>query len=346
MKTQHTFIIAEAGVNHNGCLDRARSMIQVAARAGVDAVKFQTFGADRLVSRDAPKADYQQRTTNGVESQYDMLKRLELSADDHVKLIACCKEHSIEFLSTPFDLESIDMLKRLGINRWKIPSGEITNLPLLRTVGAMNQPVILSTGMATLDEVGDALHVLESAGTDRNQITVLHCNTEYPTPMQDVNLRAMQTIAQTYPKVSVGYSDHTLGTEVAVAAVALGAAMIEKHFTLDRNLPGPDHRASLTPAELGNMVKAIRNIEKALGDGVKKPSPSEQKNRAIARKSLVAATAIPKGTRFTNENLSAKRPGNGLSPMHYDTLVQRTAQQNYAYNDPIYPKEIQDDATT
>ncbi len=335
MSVRHTFIIAEAGVNHNGCLDRARAMVQAAASAGADAVKFQTFKADRLVSRDAPKADYQRQTTDAAESQYDMLKRLELSEYDHIELVECCREHSIEFLSTPFDLESIDMLKRLGVEHWKIPSGEITNLPLLRKIGSLGQPIILSTGMATLDEIGDAMHVLKSAGADRKSITVLHCNTEYPTRMQDVNLRAMQSIARAFPGVDIGYSDHTLGIEIAVAAAALGATVIEKHFTMDRNLPGPDHRASLTPKELGNMVFAIRNIEQALGDGIKRPSPSELKNRDIARKSIIAAKPIRRGEPFSEDNLTIKRPGNGVSPMRWDDFMGTPANRDYETNELI-----------
>jgi N,N'-diacetyllegionaminate synthase len=335
ISTESTFIIAEAGVNHNGCLDRARAMVQAAASAGADAVKFQTFKADRLVSRDAPKADYQRQTTDAAESQYDMLKRLELSEYDHIELVECCREHSIEFLSTPFDLESIDMLKRLGVEHWKIPSGEITNLPLLRKIGSLGQPIILSTGMATLDEIGDAMHVLKSAGADRKSITVLHCNTEYPTRMQDVNLRAMQSIARAFPGVDIGYSDHTLGIEIAVAAAALGATVIEKHFTMDRNLPGPDHRASLTPKELGNMVFAIRNIEQALGDGIKRPSPSELKNRDIARKSIIAAKPIRRGEPFSEDNLTIKRPGNGVSPMRWDDFMGTPANRDYETNELI-----------
>lgn len=335
MKNQHTFIIAEAGVNHNGSLDRARSMIQIAAEAGADAVKFQTFNANRLVSREAPKADYQRRTTDCTESQYEMLKQLELSEDDHIELVACCREHEIEFLSTPFDLESVDLLKSLGVQRWKIPSGEITNLPLLRKIGSLGKPTILSTGMSTLDEISKALTILESAGTRRDRIAVLHCNTEYPTPFQDVNLRAMHTISNAFPGLAVGYSDHTLGIEVSVAAVALGATIIEKHFTLDRTLQGPDHLASLIPSELIYMVNAIRNIEDAIGDGVKCPSPSERGNRSVARKSIVAARCIVINEMFTEENLTVKRPGTGMSPMLWDEVIGEKADRDYSVDDLI-----------
>ena len=288
-----TLIIAEAGVNHNGDLALARQLIDVAAEAGADLVKFQTFSADRLVTAHAKKADYQTQTTDAGESQHAMIRRLELTRDMHEALIAHCKSRGIQFFSTGFDPESIDLLAELGLDRFKIPSGEITNLPYLRHVGRYGKPVILSTGMATLGEIEAALEVLEQAGTPRDRITVLHCNTEYPTPMADVNLRAMLTIRDAFG-VAVGYSDHTSGIEVAIAAVALGATVIEKHFTLDRNLPGPDHKASLEPDELKAMVAAIRNIEQALGDGIKRPSASEAKNKPIARKSLVAAQRHPR----------------------------------------------------
>ena len=284
---KHTFIIAEAGVNHNGSLDMAIEMVDVAAAAGADAVKFQTFKAEKVIAVNAPKAVYQMETTGSDESQLEMVKKLEQDEPAHKTLLNHCQEKDIQFLSTPFDLESIDLLDRLGLNIFKIPSGEITNLPYLRKLGALSKQLILSTGMADLGEIEDALGVLTDSGTPLENITVLHCNTEYPTPFEDVNLRAMQTIAHAFG-VAFGYSDHSLGIEVAVAAVALGAVVLEKHFTLDRNLPGPDHKASLEPDELQAMVRAIRNIEKALGNGIKRPSPSEAKNKIIARKSLVA----------------------------------------------------------
>ena len=329
-----TLIIAEAGVNHNGDLELARRLIDVAADAGADRVKFQTFRADRLATRDARKADYQNRTTGAAESQQAMLRGLELTREMHEILIAHCRARGIGFFSTGFDPESIDLLAALGLDQFKIPSGEITNLPYLRHVGRYGYPVILSTGMATLGEIEAALEVLEQAGTPRGRITVLHCNTEYPTPMADVNLRAMLTIRDAFG-VAVGYSDHTLGIEVPIAAVALGATVIEKHFTLDRTLPGPDHKASLEPDELKAMVSAIRNIEQALGDGIKRPSPSEEKNKAVARKSIVAARAIRAGEVFTAENVTVKRPGTGISPMRWDEVLGRVAQRNFAPDDRI-----------
>jgi N,N'-diacetyllegionaminate synthase len=313
-------IIAEAGVNHNGDIELARMLVDVAAAAAADSVKFQTFTADKVVTSHAKKAEYQNNTTDAGESQYAMIKKLELTRETHRVLIEHCKVKGIQFFSTGFDLESIDLLLELGLDSFKIPSGEITNLPYLRHVGRYGKPVILSTGMATLKEIEIALNILEQAGTPHKSITVLHCNTEYPTPMIDVNLRAMLTIRDTFD-VQVGYSDHTLGIEVAIAAVALGATVIEKHFTLDRNLPGPDHKASLEPEEFKAMVIAIRNIEKAMGDGVKRPSPSEAKNLPIARKSLVAACEILEGEVFSEINLTVKRPGTGLSPMRWDEVL-------------------------
>jgi N,N'-diacetyllegionaminate synthase len=329
-----TLIIAEAGVNHNGDMQMARRLIDVAAEAGADMVKFQTFSADRLVTVHAKKADYQNRTTDAAESQHAMIRKLELTPAMHDELIAYCKTRGIAFFSTGFDIESLDLLVKLGLDRFKVPSGEITNLPYLRHIGAQGKPVIVSTGMSTLDEVGAALAVLEQAGTPRDHITVLHCNTEYPTPMADVNLRAMASMGQSFG-VAVGYSDHTLGIEVPVAAVALGATVIEKHFTLDRNLPGPDQKASLEPDELKAMVVAIRNIEQALGDGVKRPSASEAKNKPIARKSLVAACAIRAGESFTEQNLAAKRPGSGISPMRWDEVIGRKAPRDFAADELI-----------
>jgi len=330
----HVLIIAEAGVNHNGDLALARRLIEVAAEAGADLVKFQTFNADRLVTPSARKADYQTRNSGGGETQHQMLRRLELTPAQHHELIAHCQTRGIGFFSTGFDIESVDFLVGLGLDKFKIPSGEITNLPYLRHIGRHGKEIILSTGMATLGDIEAAIEALEQAGTPRSRLTVLHCTTEYPTPMNEVNLRAMQSIAQAFG-VRVGYSDHTPGIEVAIAAVALGATIIEKHFTLDRNLPGPDHKASLEPAELKAMVAAIRNIEVALGDGVKRLTPSEAKNKPIARKSLVASRAIREGEIFCAENITTKRPGTGISPMRWDEVMGQVAQRNYKADDPI-----------
>ena len=329
-----TLIIAEAGVNHNGDLDLARRLIDVAATAGADIVKFQTFEADRLVTASAEKAAYQLHSSDAVESQHAMLRRLELTAPMHDELIAHCATRGIEFFSTAFDLESVKTLVELGLQSFKIPSGELTNLPYLRKIGAFGLPVLVSTGMATLGDIEAALFALEHAGTPRSHVTVLHCNTEYPTPMVDVNLRAMLTIRDAFG-VRVGYSDHTLGIEIATAAVALGASVIEKHFTLDRTLPGPDHKASLEPNELAAMVAAIRNIELALGDGVKRPSPSEIANLAIARKSIVAARPIAAGEVLSADNLTVKRPGSGVSPMRWDEIVGRPARRAYSADEAI-----------
>jgi N,N'-diacetyllegionaminate synthase len=329
-----TLIIAEAGVNHNGDIEMARRLVEVAAQSGADFVKFQTFKAEKLVTRKAVKAVYQVQLGAEGESQFDMLYRLELSFEMHVALIEHCKVHGIRFLSTGFDIESVNLLASLDIPLFKIPSGEITNLPYLQHIGGKRKPIILSTGMANMDEIGAALAVLEAAGTPREQITVLHCNTEYPTPMHDVNLLAMQSIREAFG-VQVGYSDHTRGIEVPIAALALGATVIEKHFTLDRNLPGPDHQASLEPSELSAMVAAIRNIELALGDGVKRPSPSEAKNIPIARKSLVAACPIRAGELFTLNNLAVKRPGSGVSPMRLNEMLGRLAKRDYQVDELI-----------
>ena len=330
----HTLIIAEAGVNHNGDMEIAKRLIDVAADAGADLVKFQTFSPERLATQSAPKADYQNQTTDQAESQFAMLKQLELTTEMHEVLIAYCQQRNIGFFSTGFDIQSLDYLASLGAGRFKIPSGEITNLPYLRHVGGLGKPVILSTGMATLGEIEAALVVLETAGTPRTEITVLHCNTEYPTPMQDVNLRAMCSIRDAFG-VAVGYSDHTPGIEVSIAAVALGAIVIEKHLTLDHNLPGPDHKASLEPDEFAAMVRAIRNIEQAMGDGIKRPSSSEAKNKPIARKSLVAARPICAGEQFTAENVIAKRPGTGISPMRWDEVMGRVAARDFALDELI-----------
>ncbi len=329
-----TLVIAEAGVNHNGDLDMALRLIEEAASAGADLVKFQTFSAERLSTKYAAKADYQKINTDSSESQYDMLRKLELTEEMHEKLIEHCIKCEIGFLSTGFDIQSIDFLDSLGLDLFKIPSGEITNLPYLRHIARYRKQVIISTGMSTLDEIGAALNVLTENGMKRDQITVLHCNTEYPTPVSDVNLRAMCSIRDTFD-VDVGYSDHTLGIEVAIAAVALGASVIEKHFTLDRQLPGPDQKVSLEPAELKQMISSIRNIEKALGDGVKRPGVGELKNRAIARKSLVAAQDISKGEIFNEENIVVKRPGNGLSPMMWDEVIGKKASRDFIYDELI-----------
>jgi len=323
-----TLIIAEAGVNHNGDLDLAKQLINAAADAGADLVKFQTFNANRQVTRTAKKADYQTQTTDSTESQHTMLRRLELTEEMHHQLIAHCLTQNISFLSTGFDTESVDLLVSLGQECFKIPSGEITNLPYLRHIGQLGKTVILSTGMATLGEIEAAIEVLEQTGTPRAKVTVLHCTTEYPTPMNEVNLRAMQSIHAAFD-VAVGYSDHTEGIEIAIAAVAMGASVIEKHFTLDRTFPGPDQQASLEPAELKAMVTAIRNIEIALGDGIKRLTPSEARNKPVARKSLVASRAISIGEIFTAENLTTKRPGTGISPMRWDEFVGQAAQKDY-----------------
>jgi len=329
-----TLIIAEAGVNHNGDIKLAKQLIDRAADAGADLVKFQTFSADRLVTAYAEKADYQNRTSDATESQHQMLRRLELDAEMHYLLMEYCDVRGIEFFSTGFDIESVNLLVSLGQDHFKIPSGEITNLPYLRHIGALGRRIMVSTGMATLGEVEAALDVLEVSGTSRENMVVLHCTTEYPTPMGEVNLRAMQNMGNALG-VAVGYSDHTVGIEVSVAAVALGAVVIEKHFTLDRNLPGPDHKASLEPAELAAMVKAIRNVEVALGNGVKRPTLSETKNRPIARKSLVAAVPIAKGEVFSPHNIAVKRPGTGMSPMRWDELLGRMALRDYATDEQI-----------
>jgi N,N'-diacetyllegionaminate synthase len=329
-----TLVIAEAGVNHNGDPAMARRLIEVAAQAGADLVKFQTFSADRLATAAAATADYQARNTGSVEPQQAMLRRLELSREMHQDLMQHCRDCGIGFFSTAFDAESVDFLAQLGLDRFKIPSGEITNLPYLRHIGRYRKPVILSTGMATMGEIESALDVLETAGTGREQVTVLHCTTEYPAPMAEVNLRAMLTIRDALG-VAVGYSDHTQGIEVAIAAVALGASVIEKHFTLDRSLPGPDHRASLEPTELAAMVAAIRNIERALGNGIKEVGASEARNRPVARKSIVAACAIRAGDAFSAANLTTKRPGTGLSPMRWDEVIGRRARRDFAQDEFI-----------
>lgn len=329
-----TLIIAEAGVNHNGDMELARQLVDAAAEAGADIVKFQTFKADRLVTPSAKKAAYQMAATAADESQYDMIRQLELSDAMHDQLIAHCKLRGIEFFSTAFDLESLDYLMSLGMERVKIPSGEITNLPYLRRVGGFGKPVILSTGMSSLGEIEAAVNALEQSGLARQYITILHCNTEYPVPMNEVNLRAMLSIRDAFG-VKVGFSDHTEGIEVAIAAVALGGCVIEKHFTLDRSLPGPDHRASIEPGELARMVSSIRNIELAMGDGIKRPNQSEARNLPIVRKSIVAAKPIRQGEVFTTANLNAKRPGNGISPMRWDEVLGQPARRDFAADELI-----------
>ena len=329
------FIIAEAGVNHNGDINMAKRLIDEAVKAGADAVKFQTFKTELVISKNAKKADYQaQNTGDANESQYEMVKKLELDESAHDELIAYAKSKNIMFLSTPFDLPSVDLLVKKGLEIIKIPSGEITNLPYLRKIGALGLKIVLSTGMANLGEIEKALGILENSGTKKDDITILHANTEYPTPFCDVNLKAMNTIAQAFG-VSVGYSDHTKGIEVAIAAVALGASVIEKHFTLDRNLPGPDHKASLEPDELSAMVSAIRNIEMALGDGIKRPSKSESKNIKIARKSIVASREIKKGEILSEQNLGVKRPAGGISPMRWDEVLGRVAMRDFNTDEMI-----------
>jgi N,N'-diacetyllegionaminate synthase len=328
------FIIAEAGVNHNGSIELAKKLIDVASESGADAVKFQTFKAEKLVSKNAQKADYQKQTTNNSESQFDMIKKLELDLDTHKELMAYCKTKNIMFLSTPFDHDSIELLSDLGLEIFKIPSGEITNLPYLRYIGNLNKKVILSTGMADIGEIEDALDILINSGAKKENIIVLHANTMYPTPMEDVNLKAMVTIGSTFD-IKYGYSDHTLGIEVDIAAVAMGACCIEKHFTLDRNMEGPDHKASLEPDELKAMVKAIRNIELALGSSFKKPSKSEIPNIQIARKSIVAKINIKKGEILSEEKITIKRPGNGINPMRWDEIVGTIATKDYEEDELI-----------
>ncbi len=332
------FIIAEAGVNHNGDPDLARRLVDVAAEAGADAVKFQTFKAERLASRFAPRAEYQKENLGpgGKQDQISLLRRLELDAAAHTELVARCKERGIEFMSTAFDHESIALLERLGMARYKIPSGEVNNLPYLRRIAALGKPVILSTGMCTMQDVHAAVEALLAAGQDPRRLYILHCNSGYPTPDADVNLRAMQTLGQALPGIAgVGYSDHTLGLEAALAATALGAVVIEKHFTLDRDLPGPDHKISLLPHELAAMVSGIRRIETMLGSPSKQPSPSEIPNIAIARKSIVAARPIAAGEIFTEGNLTAKRPGTGLSPMLWDSVIGRPAPRSFEADELI-----------
>ena len=330
-----TIIIAEAGVNHNGDIETAKRLIDTAVDAGVDYVKFQTFKANKIVTRQAKRADYQNENTKNLDTQYEMLKKLELNEDSHHLLIKYCNHKGIKFLSTGFDLDSLEFLHKIGIRLAKIPSGEITNYPYLKKVAQLFSEVVLSTGMSDMDDINKALAILLKFGVKKDNITILHCNTEYPTPMSDVNLKAMLHI-QTELDVKIGYSDHTLGIEVPIAAVALGAIVIEKHFTLDRNLPGPDHRASLEPNELKSMVKSIRNIEKALtGSEIKEPSKSELKNKQIIRKSIIALKPITKGEIFNNRNIGTKRPGTGISPMKWESVIGQASKDNFEQDELI-----------
>lgn len=334
MPDNKVLIIAEAGVNHNGSMALAKRLIDEAVEAGVDIVKFQTFIAEQLMSGLAKQAEYQTKNTGKQETQLDMIKKLELSFADFDELKAYCEKKGIVFMSTPFDMTSMDYLAGLNMPYMKIPSGEITNLPYLKKIGALKTKVIMSTGMADMDEINASMKVLTDAGTKKEDIILLHCNTEYPTPMVDVNLRAMLTMRDEL-KVQIGYSDHTEGIEIPVAAVALGATVIEKHFTLDKSMEGPDHKASLNPVELKAMVKAIRNIETALGSGSKIPSPSEIKNKAVARKSIHAAKAIPKGHILRQEDLTMKRPGDGISPMQLDQVIGKELLQDLQADDKL-----------
>jgi N-acetylneuraminate synthase len=337
---KHTLIIAEAGVNHNGDLNLAKKLIDVAAEAGVDYVKFQTFKAENLVSKNAQKAEYQKINAGENDSQLEMLKKLELTLEDHHELIDYCTVKKVAFFSTGFDLQSLDLLHQLGLRLYKVPSGEITNLPYLKKVAKLAEKVIISTGMCNLLDIENAINVFLENGFGKNEIVVLHCNTEYPTPMCDVNLNAMKTIANSF-QVGVGYSDHTLGIEIPIAAVALGAEVIEKHFTLDRSMKGPDHAASLEPNELIQMVKSIRNIEMAMGSGLKEPSPSELKNMAIARKSIHAARDIEEGSIIMEQDLVMLRPGDGISPMDMDKIIGKVANGNINIGQKIEFKFVQ-----
>lgn len=356
-KTKRTYIIAEAGVNHNGSVERALEMIDIAAKAGVDAVKFQTFKSEKVISRFAPKAQYQTKTTDAGESQLDMVRKLEFNEDKHRLLIKRCKERKVDFLSTPFDLDSVDLLVKLKVTRLKIPSGEITNAPLLVKAALTGKPIILSTGMSTLGEVELALGVLAFGYTNakevpsldafrtafcskagqkalRDNIVLLHCTTEYPAPFRDVNLKAMDSMISAFG-LPLGLSDHTQGIAVSIAAVAKGAVMIEKHFTLDKNLPGPDHKASMEPDELASLVKSVRQVEQALGSSKKMPAESEVKNLSIVRKSLVAAKNIRKGEMFIEENLTVKRPGTGISPLNYWEFLGKRSERDYKEDEVI-----------
>lgn len=331
----HTIIIAEAGVNHNGSIELAKLLIDEAVESGVDYIKFQTFKSENLVTKTAKQADYQKKNIGDSDnSQYHMLKKFELSEEQHFELIEYCNKKGIKFFSTAFDMDSIDFLTSLNLGLWKIPSGELTNYPYVKKIASFGEHVILSTGMSSTEEISDTVNLLVSCGLPKEKITILHCNTEYPTPMCDVNLLAMNSIKKQF-QTEIGYSDHTVGIEVPIAAVALGAKVIEKHFTLDRNLPGPDHKASLEPSELKAMVSAIRNIEQALGSEEKKVSSSEMKNKAVARKSIVAAKAIKAGEMFSEENLTVKRPGIGISPMKWESVIGQVAIRDFEQDELI-----------
>lgn len=332
MENKSTFIIAEAGVNHNGSFELAKQLVDKAVWAGADCIKFQTFNSNNLVSKNAQKAEYQKKTTDSSESQLDMLKKLELSKEAFIELREYCNQKGIMFLSTAFDLESIDFLASIGVKTWKVPSGEITNYPFLRAIGQRKESVIMSSGMCTLEEVRDAVNVLKEFGT--TDITLLHCTTEYPVPYDSVNLKAMLTLQKEFG-YRVGYSDHTNGIEIPIAAVAMGARVVEKHFTLDKNMEGPDHKASLEPEELRQMVQSIRNVETALGNGIKLPSTAEKKNIEIVRKSIVASCDIKKGDVFTENNLTAKRPGNGISPMLWGDILGKYAVRDFHEDEQI-----------
>ncbi|UFT98887.1 N-acetylneuraminate synthase [Radiobacillus kanasensis] len=323
-----TYIIAEVGVNHNGSLEMAEKLIEVAKQSGADAVKFQTFKSEKLVSKSAKKAKYQTVNTDEVETQLEMLKKLEFSHEEFKYLKKYCDEQDIEFLSTPFDEESADFLKEIGVHAFKIGSGDLTNLPLLKKIAKFNVPILLSTGMANLGEIEEAVHVLE-----HSEFALLHCTSNYPAPVEEVNLKAMETMAKAFGKI-VGYSDHTEGDEITISSVALGAKIIEKHFTLDRKLPGPDHAASIIPSELSNLVTAIRRVEKSMGDGIKRCTPSEVDTKNVARKSLVALTELQRGTILTEGNLGIKRPGNGIEPKHYEKLLGK-AVKNHVNEDNV-----------
>lgn len=329
---KHVFIIAEAGVNHNGSLDNAKRMVECAAEAGADAIKFQTFKAETLVCKNAQKAEYQKEATGNEESQFEMLKKLELTEEEYEELKRYCGEKHIMFLSTPFDLDSLRYLNEIGIEIIKIPSGEITNYPYLREIGKLRKPIIMSTGMSTMAEVEEAVEVLQMNGA--RDITLLHCNTQYPTPYGDVNLRAMLALKDKF-HTEVGYSDHTLGIEIPIAATAMGATVIEKHFTLNRGMEGPDHKASLEPDELKCMIQSIRNVEQAMGTGIKEPTNSEYKNILVARKSIVARKQIQAGESFTEENITTKRPGDGMSPMRWNEVIGKTASREYGVDEKI-----------
>ncbi len=333
--SERCIVIAEAGVNHNGSLDLACQLIDVAAKAGADFVKFQTFRTEALVTRTAVKAEYQKRTTGHSESQFEMLKKLELGQSAFYELAAYAKSKQIGFLSTPFDIESARFLATLGVSSFKVSSGDLTNLPFLRELACIGLPIILSTGMSTLGEIEDAVETCERFGVPIDKLTVLHCTTEYPAPFAEINLRAMQTIANAFPGATFGYSDHSEGIEVTIAAVALGAQVIEKHFTLDRRMDGPDHKASLEPEELCSMVRAIRRIGVALGDGRKRPTESELLNRGVARKSIVAALPISKGEIFSEKNLSIRRPGTGVSPARWNFVIGQAATRDYFQDEMI-----------